>query len=172
MEVLFVDNFAIKSLKNSENSVFFIEGFKNNIILRYNHKSKEFVLMPVSYQGKTKDIKEIINEIKSNVSLINRLKIQMSNTATIWQFQLGKAKFQITNFEESENLFYYEQAKHALLHVNDRHPDNIKAHIRGYAEFDEDIWTLAKNLSKIDVEKLKNKPKQLEIPATSYTETI
>jgi len=163
MKVVHVEDFAIKGLKKRENSVFFIEGIKRKMILYYNYTNKKFLLTPVVCVSGEKKIDELINDIESRVSLINKLKIQIDNVATINKFQLGKVLFRKSFFKNGESEFYLEQAKNALLKVNDRHPDNTKAHIYGYAEFDEDIWNFVGNLKKVNIEELKNQPKQLEI---------
>ena len=171
MKVIFVDHFTIPGLRNPKDYVvFFIEGIKNHMILYYNDETREFMLQPVSYYGKNKENLE--EQVKTRVSLINKLKIKLEalSTATIINFQLGKARFISTYFEDGESEFYVEQAKKALLKVNDRHSDNTKARIYGYAEFSDDIWEFAYNLKEIDVQKLNNQPNQLEIPKECYTE--
>ena len=171
MKVLLIDNYAIKSLKRYENAVFLIEGINHNMILIYNYNTKQFFLTPASCQEKNKD--NIETKINSKVSLINKLSIKLDRTANLWQFQLGKARYYISFLEDEDRALYLEQAKLALLHVNERHPDNTKAFIEGYAEFDDDIFTFTNNLSKIDRNKyLKTKLEQLEIPLDNYNKTI
>ena len=171
MKVIFVDHFTIPGLRNTKDYVvFFIEGIKNHMILYYNDETREFMLQPVSYYGKNKDHLE--EQVKTRVSLINKLKIKLESLSisTMSNFQLGKARFITTYFKDGESEFYVEQAKKALLKVNERHPDNTKAHIYGYAEFSDDIWEFAYNLKEIDIQELNNQPKQLEIPKECYTE--
>ena len=128
-------------------------------ILIYNYRNKEFMLFPVSNAKNLPNL-ELENKIESRVSLLNKLAIKLDNCAVYHQFQLGKVRFYKSLFLENENLFYYEQAKKALLKVNDRHPDNFKIHLEGYAEFDDDIFTFINNLEKIDILEMKEELKK------------
>lgn len=159
MKVVDVEDFAIIDLKKRETCVFLIEGYNTNVILIYSFKNKEFMLFPVG-DDKKMPFLELENKVSSRVSLINKLAIKLDRCSVYRQFQLGKVRFYKTFFLENENLFYYEQAKKALLKVNDRHPDNIKAYLEGYAEFDDDIFTFVDNLKAIKLSGMKEELKK------------
>jgi len=166
MKIISVEDFAIKHFNRRTTYAYFIEGFDTNTILLYNYENRRFLLLPAVYTGNNKE--NIENEMKSKVSLINKLKIKLDQTANLWQFQLGKARFVISLLSEKEQGFYINQLKSSLLHVNTKNPKSFKAYLQGFADYDDDIWDFLANIEKCEI----SKPTQLEIPNECYTEQI
>ena len=159
MKVINVKHFASKGLKREEDVVYFIEGVEHKAILRYNLKTKRLTFFFVDYVGKKKSIDEISKEVHSNVPLIARLKSHLDKSEKTTQLQLGKAKFQITEFSKKEADFYTDKSK-GLIKIFDKHELADKTYLYGSAEI-EDFITFVSNLEKVDIQEYKNQPEQL-----------
>ena len=93
------------------------------------------------------------------------LKTRHSRYSNILDISLGKARFNIKRWynDDYDNEVYFEQLKKSDLIPHERYSEDIKYGFSGYVRYDSDIEKFAEMLAKLNVQELRNKPKQLEI---------
>ena len=159
MNIINVKNFAIKGYKNKEHVAYFIEGVDCNALLFYSTKDKRFLLSSMTYTGEKTSQDEIIEDIQAKVPAKDNLKIKKDKSKFLWQFQLGKANFNMSYFSNDEIGFYLDQAKECEIKVNKKYKAEKYSYLSGRAEL-QNILKFASNLEKVNVNEIKEQIKQ------------